>query len=354
MRLLAAKTVAGMGIAEDDNRKENTGQQISQERLKHMRNHILSFPAYSSHYTREKSSRLYLSSDLNIRRLYELYQDKCSTDNLLPVHYNSYRIMFHSLNLSFRKPKMDTCGQCDRLQVQITTDVSGEKDELQCLLDTHQSAAQRVYEEKKKDILLSRTDTTLRVASFDLQKQLPTPYLTCGQSFYSRQLYTYNLTIFSSFLGENTAYCYLWDESKARRGSQEIGSCLLRDLNNLPETVETIVYYSDRCTVQNNNKNIVFLLSYFIEMMEARGRKLSIVHKFMHTGHSHMEVDSVHAAIEKAKKKTNMNIEIPHDWAALISNIRRRVPFLVMEMDQKEFLNIKALNQRYYIPKTTC
>lgn len=353
MRTLAARVVAGSGVPTDDGRQRNSSRQpVSQEHLSYIKQHILSFPAYSSHYTREKSSRLYLSSDLSIRRMYELYQNKCAVDNLVPVHYNTYRMVFNSYNLSFRSPKTDTCGRCDRLRMQIKTETDdSKKEELQITLKNHQDAGQRVYDEKRNDVILSETDPTVRTCSFDLQKQLATPHLRNGEAFYSRQLYTYNMTVFASYLGENAASCYLWDETKGKRGSQEIGSCLLKDLHGIPSTVKTVIYYSDRCSGQNNNKTIVFLFTYFIELMQQTGRSLQIFHKFMQSGHSHMEVDSVHGAIEKAKKKTTADIEIPHDWAILISSVRRSVPFNVIELEQKEILNLKSLETRYQIPK---
>ncbi|XP_055523150.1 uncharacterized protein LOC129717309, partial [Wyeomyia smithii] len=350
IRDMAAKIIAGSGVASDDGRQNNSNRHpISQDHLEFIRKQIMSFPAYSSHYSREKSDKLYLSSDLNICRIYELYQEQCAKENIIPVHY---RLVFKSMNLSFRKPKVDTCGKCDRLTMEIKLEMDlVKKGELQQLLDCHQIAADKVYKEKTKDVALAKIDATLRTSSFDLQKQLPTPYLSNGEAFYCRQLYTYNLTIFSTYAGENSAYCYLWDETKARRGSQEIGSCLLQDLNKLPSSVETMIHYSDRCFGQNNNKTIIFLFPHFIEECVKHGRKLNIYHKLMATGHSHMEVDTVHGAIEKAKKCTTMNIEVPHHWALLISGIRRKVPFNVIEMEQRDMLNLKSLDQRYRIPK---
>lgn len=158
--------------------------------------------------------------------------------------------------------------------------------------EDHQLSAQRVYLEKRKDINRSKLDARVRTVSIDIQKQLATPFLKNGRSFYSRQLYTTNLTFFESYLGENKVFCYLWDESRAKRGSQEVGSCLMKDLLQMPTTVEEVIYYSDRCSGQNLNKNVVFLFTHVLETFKKRGRSLRIHHKFMRTGHSHMEVDT--------------------------------------------------------------
>lgn len=353
IRTIAAKKLFGAGIAADDGRLKNVSRlTVSAEHMEYIKKHILSFPAYTSHYCRAKSDRLYLSSDLNVAKMYNLYQEKCSTEGLVPVAYNTYRIIFKPMNMSFRKPKQDTCDVCDRLRVEIKIQIDDvEKQSLEQQQTDHQKAAQRVYEEKRNDIKRSKSDFSVRVSSFDLQKQLPTPYLTCGKTFYSRQLYTLNLSMFSSCMGENSAVCYIWDETKARRGSQEIGSCIMKDLLSIPFGVTEVIYYSDRCGGQNLNKNIVFMFSYMIETFVERGRSLTILHKFMRTGHSHMEVDSIHAAIERTKKKTSIDIETPRDWMFLIASIRRSIPFQVFQMDQHEFKSVKDLSTRYHIPR---
>lgn len=353
VRTLAAKKLAGGGIAADDGRLKNESRlTISADHLEYIRKHILSFPAYTSHYSRARSDRLYLSSDLNVAKMYELYQEKCSVDGFIPVSYNTYRLVFKPMNFCFRKPKQDTCDYCDKMRAQIKMETdTTEKQSLQKQLDDHQDAGQRVYKEKRLDIIRSESDSTVRVVSFDLQKQLPTPHLTCGRTFYSRQLYTLNLSLFISCFGENSGMCYLWDETKARRGSKEVGSCIMKDLMSIPSAITEMIYYSDRCGGQNLNKNIVYMFGYVTELFAERGRDLTIFHKFMRTGHSHMEVDSLHAAIEKTKKRSTIDIDVPHDWAILIASVRRSAPIKVDEMSQKEFKSISDLSHRYQIPR---
>ncbi|XP_055522412.1 uncharacterized protein LOC129716601 [Wyeomyia smithii] len=150
LRTLASKKITGAGIAEDDRREFNTSHRsISNEHRKLIENHINSFPAYSSHYTRDKSSRRYLASDLNVAKMYQMYRDKCLTDNAwIPVHYHTYRLIFNGMNLGFRKPKLDTCGMCDQYRIQIKLSKNEDEKYLTAEHEAHLASAKMVYDEK--------------------------------------------------------------------------------------------------------------------------------------------------------------------------------------------------------------
>ncbi|XP_053685829.1 uncharacterized protein LOC128735366 [Sabethes cyaneus] len=162
VRVLADKLVLGAGIAGDDMRKDNESRkQIDPEHAEYILNHIKSFPAEESHYSREKSSCLYLSSDLTIHRMYELYQDQCGVGNITPVHYNTYRLAFNSLNIKFRKPKVDTCNTCDMIRVELQVEKNTtRRDEILTRREAHQLEAERMYHEKKQDRLRANNDET--------------------------------------------------------------------------------------------------------------------------------------------------------------------------------------------------
>ena len=60
-------------------------------KIKAVREHILSFPAYESHCTRARHapSRKYLSPVLDIRKMYSLYLEKCEKNNQPLLRYGS-------------------------------------------------------------------------------------------------------------------------------------------------------------------------------------------------------------------------------------------------------------------------
>src|SRR5437870_911128 len=92
---------------------------------------------------------------------------------------------------------------------------------------------------------------TTRCIVFDLQKTMPIPRLQTNKIFYMRQLWTYNLGIHDNATGKATMF--MWDETTASRGSQEISSCLLSYCRKLPDDVSHLTAYSDCCGGQNRN-----------------------------------------------------------------------------------------------------
>ena len=78
--------------------------------------HILSFPADESHYCRNRYAKKHFFSDLSIAKMYNLFQ---STTNSTPASLPFYSNIFHSFNLAFKKPSVDTCYKCHMSQIEI-------------------------------------------------------------------------------------------------------------------------------------------------------------------------------------------------------------------------------------------
>jgi hypothetical protein len=76
--------------------------------------HIDSFSAMESHYARKYSNRKFLSSCLNIRKMYDLYVKKCQQKGNRAVKHHKYREIFcNEYNLSFHVPKKNQCINCN-------------------------------------------------------------------------------------------------------------------------------------------------------------------------------------------------------------------------------------------------
>lgn len=240
---------------ESDNRGKHTNKpkKLSDDVLNSVREHINLFERVESHYCRSSSSREYLDETLNISKMYAMYEEFMSDKNITPIaSEHKYRDIFnHEFNLSFHKPKKDQCDACASFKF-----LSDAEKQLPKFLD--------VYDEHIKNKNLSRqmmqtdkeeakSDDSILCASFDLQKVLPTPRSQISQMYYKRKLSIYNFTVFDmvSKLGQ----CNIWNETTAKRGGNEISSCLWKFIvDNVQKEKDEFRFYSDNCGGQNKNQ----------------------------------------------------------------------------------------------------
>ena len=130
-----------------------------------------------------------------------------------------------------------------------------------------------------------------------------------------------NVTKLSIYnLGTGDGTCYVWSEVEGNRGSCEVASALYSYLLPLPSSVKHVLY-SDTCEGHNRNKNVLAMFKQVLKVTSIE----KIEHKFMEKGHSHMEVDSIHAAIEAKKKSAS--IYSPRDYYVLMRAARTRNPY---------------------------
>lgn len=87
----------------------------SAEAIQEVFEHINSFPAYESHYTRKVSSKKYLQADLNISTMHRLYAENIEKQ----ISLSKYSSLFKTLDIKFKKPKADTSITCDTLKLKI-------------------------------------------------------------------------------------------------------------------------------------------------------------------------------------------------------------------------------------------
>ncbi len=75
----------------------------SDEDIEFVKEHIRSFPKYRSHYSRKDNpNRYFLSPDLSVAKMFQLYKVECSTQEKRPVSEWVYRKVFNeAFNLSF-------------------------------------------------------------------------------------------------------------------------------------------------------------------------------------------------------------------------------------------------------------
>lgn len=264
-----------------------------------------------SHYCRKTSSKRYLDRKLSIVKMYELYMEHCKECHTKPVSLNVYRRVFcTSCNLSFHKPKKDQCLLCYTYEQTKNSSV-GNVDDLKHKYDRHIEYKNKSYIAKDQDKKRSNEDPSFASITIDLQKVLQIPSGDVSLLYYLRKLNVYNATIYEACL-PNNAYCIMWSEINEKKGSNEIGTALYKWIMKLPQIVSEISIFSDTCAGQNRNQYLTSLLMYLVQTTHLR----VIEQKYLESGHTFMEVDSEHAAIEHQQKY--MPVYSMIDWINLV------------------------------------
>ena len=325
VRTAIEKRSQGNIVTEDLRGKKQSHIKYDEETVNKIKSHIKSFPVMESHYSRESSKRQYLASNLNVRKMYELFIKEHSD---VKVEEHFYRKIFSdSFNLGFHQPKKDQCDICIEYKNAI------DKSKLEKKYQEHQKNKNTARNLKTKMKDIASKQKSLVVAAFDLQKVLSVPYGEHSDFFYKRKLAVYDLTITN--LDTREVYCYVWDQTIAKRGSNEIASCLRKFLNGLPNDCKEVFFFADNCGGQNKNRFINEMLS-----IAATEQKIKINLIFLEKGHTQNINDTAHSVIEKAK--SGVNIHHPHQWITLIESACRKKPYNVFPMCQDEFFNFKT------------
>lgn len=90
----------------------NRPRSVPEDTKEVIREHINSFPKQESHYSRGKSTKEYLSENLNLTKMYKLFLEKYPEKK---ISARTYRAEFVKFRLRFGAPRSDTCTVCDRI-----------------------------------------------------------------------------------------------------------------------------------------------------------------------------------------------------------------------------------------------
>lgn len=240
-----------------------------------IKDHILSFPTVPSHYCRKDTTKEFLAPHLNITKMYELYVEKCNTENRPFQKVWLYRHIFnYEFNLNFFTPKKDQCPKC------VKAESSEMTEDEKSVHAQHVKEKIAVRNEKKNDTKKLSEDTEL--ICFDMQRVLQCPISEVSVFYYSRKLSLFNLT--GKALKSKKTYCVMWHEGTSGRGGNEIASALYtmlkKFITEFPH-VKNLILWSDSCVAQNRNSIMSTALLRFMQEYN-----VCILQKFQEPGHS--------------------------------------------------------------------
>lgn len=209
-------------------------------------------------------------------------------------------------NLSFHLPKKDTCDQCHTFK-----QTENPSDDLKEEYSKHQNSkkvSRTLKNNDKNDAIAS--NGSIVCATFDFQKVLTCPHGQMSILHYKRKLSCYNFTIYD--MAGKQGHCYMWDENVAKRGANEVASCVYDFVKQGAfKGVKEFRFWSDNCAGQNRNRIVFYMYAH-----AAKEFNVTITHRFLEKGHTQNEGDSVHSVIERAAERKI--IYTPEEWKLLV------------------------------------
>lgn len=333
-------------VAAADGRGKGKSPSLDPAIVEGIKTHIKSFPCVPSHYCRAGTARKYLDSSLNLATMYRMYSQHCNDVDQPKAKLSAYRKIFRDdFNLGFHIPKKDQCRICNNF------DKSSESTEnMKIEYEAHQICKNEAREEKNKDKQVAVASGNIISCNFDLQQVLLCPSdPTNNALFYKRRLATYNFTIFN--VATKQGDCLIWHEGQGGRGSCEIASCLFIYFQSLPNTINEVRCFSDRCSGQNLNKYVVAMCMYAVQVI----KNVQVIElKFLQPGHSEMECDSMHSTIGTEFKRVGKALW-PGDWKTVARGARKKgdKPYSIHDIQSDDIINWKSFADDYLTIRKT-
>lgn len=97
-------------------------------------------------------------------------------------------------------------------------------------------------------------------------------------------------------MAKKQGYCYMWDESVAKRGANEVATCVCDFIKKFVlKGVKEFRFWSNNCAGQNRNRIVFYMYAH-----AAKEFGVIISYSSLEKGQTQNEGDSVHSVIERA------------------------------------------------------
>lgn len=320
-----------------DNRPSKTPDEI----LFLIRQHIKSFRARQSHYSRrDNPEKVFLPEELSVKKMHKMFLQEIHIQVSYHVYYNIFK---NDFNISFGVPRTDTCSRCDELILKIESATDDNiKQQFITEKELHLRKASKFTELRRHYKLEAKAGRCMAI-SFDFQQNLPLPHIRTSDVFFKSQLWYYVFGIHD--LADDSASMYVYTEDVAKKGSNDVTSMLLHYLNNTDLSKDHLVIFSDGCAGQNKNHVMVYFQYLLVHCLKVFKK---VTHIFPIRGHSFLPNDQDFALIEKKKRISSP--EVPEHWDQLIRESREKPsPFTVINMTQDKFFDIQKACSPYFL-----
>lgn len=191
--------------------------------------------------------------------------------------------------------------------------------------------------EKDQDKGIALSNKNVWAYTVDLQAVL-SPRLNASANYYKTKLKIHNITYYN--LANKDVTCYVWHEGNRELESDVFASLarkfIITELEKAEERPEIIIIWSDGCCYQNRN---VKLSNTLMEL--AAEQNITIVQKYLHVGHTPMEMDSVNSSIER-KLRNRRKVYVLADYLQIIKTTRITSPYNAVSLTFRDFSKCNA------------
>ena len=325
--------------------------------LEHVHEHIQSLPVKASHYSRAHSPhRRYLEQGLTVEEVHSHYVSWLDTaypgEQWVSPRY--YRTVFTTqYNIVSKPPRTDVCNKCEAFEKNIEAKKASylPTKKLQEDFESHKAAAsvpQELLAEAEAKSKVEPADSPLRTVAMDLQQTLPCPNLRVGVAYYKCKVWVYNFCIYD--MNRQKANMFIWTETEAKRGADEIASCIVKWIENefaQERKFKKLRIFCDNCAGQNKN---VYIMIMALRLIHAEWlQRVEVV--FMVPGHSFMPCDRAFGVIEKKIRKRR-SVFCPQDYVQIAATAVSRGND-VFRMQQSDFFHFTSLKSICTSKQTT-
>lgn len=303
--------------------------------VKDLQEWLNSLAKVESHYCRSSTDKLYLEPVWDsVRDLYRKYSAQCDSQGKTKVSRTTLLKEMQKMNVSLYTPKKDQCNEC-------TMHANGTLDNNS--YEKHIKKKEEAVAEKEADKCLGKENRDeIRSYTVDLQAVLLSPRLNAAANYYKTKLKVHNQVYYN--LATKDVSCYVWHEGSGGLESDIFATIATKFVSNEINQSQTIpkkiIIWSDGCGYQNRNAKISNAL---LDISMKYG--VIIEQKYLEVGHTQMEVDSCHSAIE-TKLKRRKQVFLPADYIPIIQSARIDNPYRTHYLSYSDFYKFNA---DYYI-----
>ena len=307
---------------------------LSDEELTLIDNHIKSFNPAISHYRRAHAPlRLYLPSELSVKKMFRWFKETNPGDRIDEMSY--YRRV-RKMNISFAKLGEEECECCleilyhDCTAQDATAEDTGSAERLanikpgECQkCDTWAEHIKKSNESRKSYRKDADTypEPDKYYVSADLQKVIMLPRLPgVKKCVFTRRIIAFHETFAPLVASDEVKKQWqsekkkvprikpmgmIWHEGLQGRNDEDVGSAFVKLVSQTPyRSAKSLTTWLDNCSGQGKNWS---LYAELVRQVNIHPTLEVWILKYFEKGHTFMSADSFHAQVEKAmREKKNL------------------------------------------------